>query len=37
MFELSILIGVGIAIILILPFTLIMTLLAIAQLFWGGN
>lgn len=37
MFELPILIGVGIATILILPFTLIMALLAIAQLFWGDN
>ena len=33
MFELPILIGVGIATILILPFTLIVALLDIAQLF----
>lgn len=37
MFELPILIGVGIATILVLPFTLTMVLLAIAQLFWGDN
>lgn len=37
MFELPILIGVGIATILVLPFALTMVLLAIAQLFWGDN
>ena len=37
MFELPILIGVGIATILILPFTLVTALLAITQLFWGDN
>ena len=37
MFELPILIGVGIATILILPFAFVTALLAIAQFFWGDN
>lgn len=37
MFELPILISIGIAIILVLPFALIIALLDIAQLFWGDD